>query len=203
MMNQLPRKEAKQIIKNHQESEEKGNAIYFWLILVVILFSLGWIGLMKLIDFSQSYEIVKNPIVQATFKWPLEIRVKEEAKVIEKIIEPATPDQVDTNIKKYACEKFGEFHCLTMIAVFQGESGWDNTKWNYNTNDTLDYGIAQINSVHWKQAGCALQDIVDEINNIDCAYKIWDRADGKEGDNQGSFSPWVVYQNGNYLAHLD
>ena len=158
---------------------------------------------MKAIDFSNKHEIVKNPIVQATFKWPLEIRVKEEAKVIEKIIEPATPDQVDTNIKKYACEKFGEFHCLTMIAVFQGESGWDNTKWNYNTNDTLDYGIAQINSVHWKQAGCALQDIVDEINNIDCAYKIWDRADGKEGDNQGSFSPWVVYQNGNYLAHLD
>ena len=200
----LPRKDTQEIIKRHRKAQKTYTG-YFWLLLLIILSTIVWILLMKAIDFSNSHEVIKNPIVQAQFKWPLEIKEKktQEPQVVEKVIQPATPEQVDTNIKKYACDKWGEFHCLTMIAVFQAESGWDNTKWNYNTNDTLDFGIAQINSVNWKLEGCSLKEIVDEVANIDCAYKIWDRADGVEGNAQGSFSPWVAHENGSYLAHLD
>ncbi len=199
-MKELPKEQARQIIKRHQEKTHY--ATWNWILLTIVLIVLGWFGFMKSINWINTHTIEKQRIFSWDWNWPLEIKEKEEPKVIEKVIEPATPDQVDTDVKKYACKVWGEFHCLTMIAVFQAESGWDNTKWHYNDNATLDYGLAQINSVNWKLEGCSLKEIVDELKNIMCAYKIWDRADGTEGNQQGSFSPWVVYQTDAYLSHL-
>src|SRR3990167_11469573 len=180
-MNSLPKEEARRIIKRHQE---KSSAIWLWVLLTIILIALGWFGLMKLADFTQAHYIKKNRLFTWDWNWPLSIKEKEEAKVVEKYIEPARPEEIDTPIKKYACDKWGQYECLVMISVFEAESGWDNTAWgvNVDTNSpkgyTLDYGIAQINTINWKLEGCTLADITDPVLNIDCAYKIWDRADG-------------------------
>ena len=82
------------------------------------------------------------------------------------------------------------------------ESGWDNNKWNHNTNNTLDWGIAMINSINWKLPGCSIQEIVDPYKNIDCGYLVWDRADGIEGNNKGAFTPWVVFNRNLHLGFL-
>ena len=150
---------------------------------------------MKAIDFSNKHEIVKNPIVQATFKWPLEVRVKEEPKVVEKIIEPATPESIDTPIKKYICEKFGQFECLTAVAVANHE-GLNRAPDDQNTNEngSIDTGIFRINSVHQKRPGCSLAELIDAYKNVDCAKILF--------DEQG-WGIWVAYSTGRYLADLD
>ena len=193
-LQQLPKKDTQEVIRRHQKVE-KGNAGYFYLLLTIILFTIGWIVLMKVIDFSNKHEIVKNSIVQAQFKWPLEIREKEEAKVVEKMILPEYPlDQVDTPLKTYICNKFGIYDCKIALGIAQAESGFREDAININTNDTIDVGIFQINSVHFKQEGCSLKDIVDEYKNVDCAFSIF-KASG--------WGAWSAFKNDSYLAHLD
>jgi len=187
---------------------KKRKPVYLYILILIVLLVLGWVGLMKLFDFTNSHEFHKNKVISMEFKLPITITKKEEPKVVEKIIQPATPEEVDTPIKKYACDKWAketktDAYCLTMVAVFQAESGWNNDKYHYNTNNTLDWGIGQINEVHWKTPGCGMIDIVIPDKNIDCAYKIWDRADGKEGNGRGSFQPWVAYNTESYLAQID
>ena len=147
-------------------------------------------------------------VIPPQFHWPLKVEERKE-QVKEVVIQPATPEEVNTPIKKYACDKWAketktDAYCLTLIAVFQAESGWNNgdDSLHNNSNGSWDFGIAQINSVNWKLEGCSLHFIVDPIKNIDCAYKIWDRADGVEGNGKGSFEPWVVYNTNSYLANL-
>ena len=170
--------------------------------LILLLVGFLYFALKQVNNFFNNYSITFNQIVNVQFKEPMTFNKRvEKVKIISPILH-AKPEEVDTPIKEYACKKFGDFHCLTMIAIFQAESGWNNEAWNYNTNDTLDYGIAQINSVNWKLDGCSLKEIVDPYKNIDCAYKMWDRADGQEGDKKGSFKPWVAYLNDSHLGFL-
>ena len=171
-------------------------------LVAIVLAIFGFIGLIKATQWYESHTLHFQFPIMARVSAPIQVW-ERKPEVIVNTIMPATPEQVDTDIKKYACEKWGQFECLTMIATFQAESGWNNEAWGYNTNKTLDYGIGQINSVNWKLEGCALKDLVDPKGNIDCAYKIWDRADGKEGDGKGSFSPWVAWSTNKYLAHLE
>ena len=169
--------------------------------LILILLVLAYAGIKQVSSWYDTYEVKFNQILKVEVKAPFEV-VKREPIVKEIVLESARPEEVNTPIKEYACKKFGSFYCLTMIAVFQAESGWDNNKWNHNTNNTLDWGIGMINSVNWKLEGCSIQEIVDPYKNIDCAWKIFDRADGQEGDNKGSFNPWVVYQRNSHLGFL-
>ena len=169
--------------------------------LILILLVFAYAGVKQIAGWFNHYEIKFNQVLKVEVKAPFEI-VKREPIVKEIVLESARPEEVNTPIKEYACKKFGNFYCLTMIAVFQAESGWDNTRWHYNDNKTLDFGIGQINSGNWKLEGCSLKEIVDEYRNIDCAWKIFDRADGQEGNNKGAFSPWVVFKNGAFMSNL-
>ena len=179
------------------------NFLYFGLLFSIILLLIGIYQFTKEVNsfFEKNY-FQFNQVISVVFDKPVEIKPREP-QIKEIIVEAATPEEINTPIKEYACKKWGDFHCLTMIAVFQAESGWDNDKWNHNTNDTLDWGIGMINSVNWKIPGCSIQEITDPYKNIDCSYKIWDRADGKEGNGNGSFNPWVAWKNNNYLVHYE
>lgn len=177
------------------------NVKYFWILLTIIL-AVGLLaGIIKVNDWFNRHFLVFSVPLKVNFILPISIKTREP-QIIEKKLVLATPEQVDTPIKQYACEKWGEFECLTMIAIFQGESGWDNNNWHYNDNGTLDWGIGMINSVNWGIPGCSIQEIVIPSKNIDCSYIIWDRADGKGGDSKGSWQPWIVWQTGAFLGHL-
>ena len=80
------------------------------------------------------------------------------------------------------------------LAVSKAENGTRQPdRFNINTNGTIDIGIFQINSVHFKREGCSLAEIVDAYKNVDCAYQIW--------QEQG-WNPWVAFTTNKYLGHL-
>ena len=144
-------------------------------------------------------EEVENP---GEIMRPVVVADKEVTKTemeIEEIVRASTnPDAA-----RMILDTFGVIHGPTMIAVATAESGMREDAFGINTNGTIDYGVLQINSVNWKIEGCSLKEIVHADKNIACAYKIWDRADGIEGNNKGSAQPWVAYTTGRFLAFLN
>lgn len=134
------------------------------------------------------------------FHAPIEISLFQPVKVEERkpeiIVERFAldyPGQIDTPIKKYICDKWGPYDCKTALAVFTAESGLREDAIHINTNNTIDVGIAQINTVHFKKPGCSIKDLVDQYKNVDCAYQIW---------LEQGFTPWVGFTNGNFKSHL-
>jgi len=83
--------------------------------------------------------------------------------------------------------------CKIALGVAQAESGFREDAININDNGTIDVGIFQINSVHFKQEGCTLQDVVYQNKNVECAYKIF-KASG--------WSAWTAWKSGSYLAEV-
>ena len=169
------------------------------LALITLLFFLAYAGLRSLSSWYNTHEIIFNQMVKVELKVPVEIK-KREPQIKEIVLD--YPDEIDTPIEKYICEKFGPFDCKTALAVFSAESGLREDALNVNTNGSIDYGIAQINSGNWKLPGCSLKEIVDQYKNVDCGYKLWDRGDGKEGDGKGNFNAWVAFKNNNYMGKL-
>ena len=135
--------------------------------------------------------VIRSPVEVNLFK-PLVVEKREPKVVVEKFVLDY-PDEIDTSIEKYICEKWGPFDCKTALAVFSAESGLKEDALNINNNNTIDYGIAQINSIHYKKPGCSLKDISDQYKNVDCAYKIW---------KDSGWGAWVGFNNGNFKTHL-
>ena len=80
------------------------------------------------------------------------------------------------------------------VAIAMAESGGDPQALNTaNRNGSVDHGLWQINSVH---AGLLADgDWRDPVSNARMAHAVWSQA-GQ------SWTPWVTYKTGAYLAHL-
>lgn len=155
---------------------------------------IGILVITKLINdwFNKHYLDFNIPVKVAVFS-PVEIKIRKP-QVIEKKLVLEYPEEIDTPIEKYICDKWGVYECKTALAVSKAENGTRQPdRFNVNNNGTIDVGIFQINSIHFKKEGCSLAEIVIAEKNVDCAYKIW-KASG--------WSPWVAYKNGNYLGML-
>lgn len=74
----------------------------------------------------------------------------------------------------------------TAVAVAYAESGGDPNKTHRNTNNTTDYGLWQINSVHNPASNWA-----DPTANAAMAYRVWSDAGGK-------WTPWATFNSGRY-----
>lgn len=125
-----------------------------------------------------------------------EVREYREKKDQLQMLEDLSHGKVEA-IKWYAQVKFGESWKLA-VATFKAESGLRCgivQDW-MNYDKSADYGIAQINSTHLWMVDNEPKRLLDCKTNIDVAYRVWDRADGKEGNKQGSFTPWVAYNDG-------
>jgi hypothetical protein len=72
----------------------------------------------------------------------------------------------------------------TMFCIAQMESGLNPKALNYNTNNTVDVGLFQINSIWFKKCNTDIAVLYDEKENSRCAYMVY--------KNQG-FSAWVTY----------
>lgn len=141
-------------------------------------------------------ELVFNKPVTITLKRPIEIKEREiEVKEIVKVIgEIPNPKDLETDVEKYIYEVFGIENYKIAIAIAKSESGLREDAIGVNTNGSVDIGIFQINSVHYKKDECQLQKIVTAKGNVDCAYSIY-KASG--------WNPWVVFQTGAFTAKLD
>lgn len=153
-----------------------------------------------------THTITFNKVVTVVFKKPIEIKNREvQTQEIVRIIEtiPA-PEDLETDIEKYVYEVFGIENYRLALAIFKSESGLREDAVNiYNSNGTFDVGVAQINSGNFEIPGCSLKEVVVAKTNIDCAYIIWDRADGAEGNGRGKFTPWSAFNSGAFTAKLD
>jgi hypothetical protein len=79
------------------------------------------------------------------------------------------------------------------LAVATAENGTHACdRININSNNSLDVGYYQINTVHLKK-GWKLTDLMDCKKNIDYAYEIY--------KVQG-WNPWVTYSKGTYKQYL-
>jgi len=178
------------------------------LMIIFILSSLslflGFEASKRIVAWFDTHTIQFNQIVSITIKPPFEIKRREvpAERVIEVVEKIPEPQDLKTDIEKYIFERWGIENYKLAISIFTAESGLQEDAWHINSNGTIDYGVAQINSVNWKLEGCSLKEIVYARGNLDCAYKLWDRANGIEGDGIGSFKAWSVARNGRFLDFL-
>jgi len=171
---------------------------------VLVLFGLLFQLIKEINGWYNTHYFQFNPVVQVKFNTPVEIKERKVSiqEVIKVINDSPLPSNL-TPIEKYICEKWGPYDCRTALALFKAESGMKEDAYHVNSDLSIDYGIAQINSVNWRLEGCSLKEIVDPRKNVDCAYRLWDRGNGKEGDKVGNFNAWVAFKNGAFIQHYE
>jgi len=159
------------------------------------------------IAFLQRYEL-RNPIeikLQAPYrKIPLEVNRGDIQPILVPTEEEKNINKEEASIDQLICMKWGLKECKTAIVVQRAENGTRQLdRIHKNRNGTIDVGLYQINLVHIGADYCGeLGDVVTVEGNIDCAYNIWDRADGTMGNGKGNWTPWTAYTNGSYLAMM-
>lgn len=98
--------------------------------------------------------------------------------------------EYESEICKYAWED------RMAIAVMRAESEGNPSALGHNRNGTVDFGLFQINEVHLNLF--SLEELASPLKNIASAYKMWDLADGREGDESGDWRIWEVFNNGSW-----
>lgn len=196
----------KQKIKEHVKTTS------LWGMVVISMLSALTLGIMVAVtyiqDFFQNNEIVFAQPIEVAVKTNKVVTVKPVEKTKTVLVENTKVEEIiakeeKPSTAKKICDKFGAINCQTALAVSKGEGYYHPVDgWNLNTNGTIDVGYFRINSDNFGIPGCSHAEVVTEDGNINCAYIMWDRADGKVGNGQGRFNPWVAYTTGKYIAHL-
>jgi len=129
-----------------------------------------------------------NTIVEAT---PLTPTPSPTTTVTQPISTPPAVEAVDPSggeaeleeIHNYIKTKFGSDgdNMIRIIGECENKT-FDQSRTNHNRNGTIDYGIAQVNSIHIARCGSDIKH--DWKANIDCAYSIYERAGN-------TFRPWT------------
>ena len=160
----------------------------------------------KVADWGALHQIVKQDIVAQELKLQLPYRIDEIKPKVEVIV----PDTVEkynmdelTTLEEKIFDRWGIKQAPVAIAIFTCESGMNQ----YAVSHTGDLGIAQINWATWKDTvegmGKTSADLLNDVDfNLDVAYMVWDRADGTEGDDEGSWDAWSAYANDAWLGCL-
>lgn len=160
-------------------------------------------------NFFDVYYLAKHPIIEGNseykayslkFSLPItfEPRIKEDlTPVYAQVVQIETKNE--ENIAQYICSKFPKEECAVALSIVMAESHMNPEAVNKaNKDGTMDAGLFQVNERNWKIDGCELKTLFDGKKNTDCAYKIWDRRDGVEGDGKGSWEAWATYNSGSY-----
>jgi hypothetical protein len=85
----------------------------------------------------------------------------------------------------------GEIATATAVAL--AESAGETTATNKNSNNSVDYGLWQINTVHGQLLNQG--DKFNPLDNARMALTVWQRAGNK-------WTPWTVYKSGAYRAQM-
>ena len=172
---------------------------------LVIAFGFGYSILKAVNGWFDTHELVFNKVVQVEFNKPVEIREREVevADIVHVVESMPSPKHLETDFDKYVFEVFGVENYKMALAVSKCE-GYSHPvdDFSLNTNNTIDVGKFRINSVHFDKDTCSLADVITMKGNVDCAYNIWDGADGEFGNHEGNFDAWVGYWNGCAITKL-
>src|SRR3990167_8763827 len=95
--------------------------------------------------FNRNY-LAYHKMLTIKVTYPFTIEKRPPQKVVEKKIILEYPDEIDTPLEVYICEKFGTYECKTALAIAKAESGMREEAVNINANDTIDVGVFQVNS---------------------------------------------------------
>ena len=137
-----------------------------------------------------------------TFNQVLKVQLKEPITINKRaILKPVTiikvldyPDEIDTPIKKYICDKFGAYDCKVALAIVKAESNFNDQAFNANTNGSVDLGCWQVNfPTHIKT--------ISPKDALDC-YKATDWAFNKY-KRDGNFGAWVAFTSNSFTNHLE
>jgi hypothetical protein len=177
-----------------------------WVFISILIVGLTFAILKGISSWFDAHELKFNRVFSMQIQSPISINEREVAtKEIIKIMEtiPA-PSDLTSEPEKLIYKYFGIEQYRMAIAVSRCEGlNHPADGFNVNTNGSIDVGYMRINSVHFKTTGCSLLEVATPEGNISCGYKIWDRADGIEGNGKGSFEPWVGYTNGCALTKYE
>lgn len=172
----------------------------FILIVVILILTASYSTLMAVNNWFNTYQFQFNKPVQIQLQKPVEI-IERKVEIVELLKNKETLPEPKTDIEKYICEKWGMLDCKIALAVAKAEGlKYDENGevipdlFNINTNGSMDVGVFQINSIHYKKPQCHLADMVNPIKNVDCAYSIY------EGSGWGA---WSAFNNGSFEKHLN
>jgi PII-like signaling protein len=160
----------------------------------------------KIADWGAGHQIVKQRIVDLQVRMPWRVEEIEAPEPIKEIVVVGTPYEDLSTTEQKIIKVWGDYKdAMLAIAIFKCESGLNPEAVNWDSNDV---GIAQINFPIWKDKikekfGYTLLDLFNVDRNLEVAYWIWDRADGKEGDGDGSFTPWTVFNNASFVGCIE
>ena len=194
-------------VKKVEKVEESNGSFVTGLIILLIVSLVFGVAIVakKAADWGAEHQIVKQSVVAQSFKSQLPYRIEkiEPTVIVSPLVEKI--DQEDfTPVEQKIIDKWGYRDGIMAIAIFDcGESGLDQ----YAVSYTGDLGIAQINWAVWGDAVKAMDRtsadlLTDGDFNLDVAYIVWDRGDGEEGNERGTWEAWVGYQNDGYLRCL-
>jgi hypothetical protein len=196
----------KQIVENLKRDKKgrfTGKLPWHWLVYLFLfagVLAMTAYGLEKYHEFRNTYGLQK-PFV---FSWDFEQRdvvyrlpPREELRPVIVTVEKETEF---TPIEQKIIDTWGYKDGIVALAIFDcGESRLNPEA----VSKTGDLGIAQINWPIWKDKvfekfGYTAKDMFNPDRNLEVAYWIWDRADGTEGNGQGTWEPWSGFNNGAY-----
>lgn len=140
------------------------------------------------------HEVVYQTPVEVKIQSPIVIKDRPQIVQIDAVIYEVKPEFYKglNDTEKKICDTFG-LHCREAIAVAKAESGMRESAFNINTNNTIDVGLFQINSIHFSKQGCSLKEVSTTEGNIKCAKQIYDAS---------GWNAWVAYNSGAYLKFL-
>jgi hypothetical protein len=98
------------------------------------------------------------------------VEVKQEVKPVE----PKCYCLINEYTKEICKDEY-KWDSLLAVSAMYAESNGNVNAININTNNTVDFGLFQLNS-HWIGEEFSLLDLTDPIRNIKSAYKIWQKA---------------------------
>jgi hypothetical protein len=167
-----------------------------WVFLGILIIGLTFATLKAISSWFDAHEIRFNKVIQVQTQWPITIVERQVAitQIVQVMNQIPNPVDLKTDTEKYIYERFGLSDFKLAIAIARAESGLREDAININTNNTIDVGIFQINSIHFKKAGCSLKEVATMKGNVDCAYQIY-KASG--------WSPWVAFSTGAFIDKLN
>ena len=160
--------------KPRKKKVDTGRGVYLIsgaILLGVFLATVGIVmGVQTIANWGSTHKIVGQRVIDIEIRLPY--RVEEiKPQVLAQIEKQVNMPELETDIEKYICEKFGVMDCKTALAVAKAESNLNCNAFNVNTNGSVDFGIFQLNSVHLKKGGeWTLTNMSDCEKNVDLAY---------------------------------
>ena len=142
--------------------------------LVIIVLSI--VGLYKANSFFDSKILVFKAPAEIKFNAPISIAEREKEVTVQVI--QITDGLPLTEDEKYLCQKFGD-ECKTALEVQRRENPTGDCEiFHVNNNGSVDFGFMQVNTIHLGE-DVKISQLVDCKENIDVAYKIWEKSGWK------------------------